>query len=181
MDLLTAYTLMEFEFGETQTNKYDNMKKNRIVMKPINYKRIVCLDAICLIIALFYFSSCNDDAPTLNEAERVTKLLANGTWSLSSVLVDDTDASELFEDFSITFTETSYTTTGTTPVWERNGMWSFVNADSPTQFIREDDVVVTIAAIEERMLTLELLWTTQTISGGRQLSIKGKHVFVLIR
>lgn len=134
-----------------------------------------------LVIILFGQSSCKDDSVSLTEGERVTKLLTDGTWSLSSVSVDDTEAGDLFEDFSITFTKTDYTTTGTTPVWARNGMWSFVNTNSPTHFTREDDVVVTIASIEEKMLTLELLWTTQTISGGRKLSIKGKHVFVLTR
>ena len=135
---------------------------------------------VCLLIC-FLFSACSDDPKPVTDAERVTKLLTNGTWALASVSVDDIEANDLFEDFTITFTETDYTTTGTTPVWERNGLWSFVNKDSPTQFIREDDVVVTIASIQEKMLTLELLWTSQTISGGRQLSIKGKHVFVLIR
>lgn len=152
-----------------------------VINKKKSLRILSFQNAPILIAVLLTIASCKEDPISITETERVTKLLTNGTWSLSSVLVDDTDASELFEDFSITFTKTGYTTTGTTPVWERNGMWSFVNADSPTQFIREDDVVVTIASIEEKMLTLELLWTTQTISGGRQLSIKGKHVFVLIR
>lgn len=152
-----------------------------VINKKKSLRILSFQNAPILIAVLLTIASCKEDPISITETERVTKLLTNGTWSLSSVLVDDTEASELFEDFSITFTKTDYTTTGTTPVWERNGMWSFVNADSPTQFIRDDDVVVTIASIEEKMLTLELLWSTQTISGGRQLSIKGKHVFVLIR
>lgn len=144
-------------------------------------QRINLANLVSLLLACLLLSTCGDDTGSLTEVERVTKLLTNGTWSLSSVSVDDAEAADLFEDFSVDFTETDYTTTGTTPVWPRNGVWSFVDTNSPTQFERDDEIVVTIISLEKKMLTLELIWTKQIISGGRTTAIKGKHVFVLQR
>lgn len=146
-------------------------------VKKINQVRPTFLLIVSLLLTT---TACKDDAPTLTEAEQVTKLLTNGMWSLSSVLIDDTQADDLFENFSLTFTKTGYTTTGTTPVWPRTGAWNFTNPDEPDQFIRDDEVKVDIISLSKNSLTLELNWTKETIVGGRLQSIKGKHVFVLI-
>ena len=97
---------------------------------------------ILLFVVLSLLSGCKKDAPkpVPTEAERVTTLLTAGKWNPSSsapnwVLVDGVDASELFVGFSITFTETGYTTTGTSPVWPATDTWKFLPG-STTEIIR---------------------------------------------
>jgi hypothetical protein len=135
---------------------------------------------ISFLLIPFLFCSCDEEAKPKTKAEAAIELLCKGDWHVSSIQVDGFDRSDLFENFSLTFTKTGYTTTGTTPVWPRTGAWSFTNSDEPDQFMREDEVKVDIISLEEDSLTLELTWTKQTIVGGRLQSIKGKHVFVLI-
>ena len=147
----------------------------------MNIQKINHIILVSIFVACMLLTTCSEDPKPLTEAEQVTKLLTNGTWTLASVSVDDTQANDLFEEFSLTFTKIGFTSTGTTPVWPRTGTWSFTNPDEPDQFMRDDEVKVDIISLEEDSLTLELTWTKQTIVGGRMLSIKGKHVFILIQ
>jgi hypothetical protein len=132
-------------------------------------------------LALIQLSSCGRDpdpvVPELTEAEKVATLLTAGRWPLTSVTVEGEDAAAIFKDFSITFTNTGYTTTGTTPVWKRSGTWAFTD-ESATKFMRDDNVEVTINAIDGQSLKLTLQWN-ETLYGGKGNALRGKHEFVL--
>jgi hypothetical protein len=140
-----------------------------------------CLFCIALITL---FASCGKDDPAVEpeptEQERITTLLTTAPWPLTSVVVEGENAAELFKDFSLTFTTTGYTTTGTTPVWARSGTWTFTD-DTAKKFKRNDNVEVTIESVDEKNLKLSLVWDRQITEGGRTKALRGKHEFTLTR
>ncbi len=129
-------------------------------------------------IVLLY--SCSDEPPA-TEADRVKKILVDGgNWQTTSVTIDGISSTELFTGFTIRFqANNSYTTTGTTPVWARNGSYTFTS-DQATSFTREDGVVVEIQSIDSSQITFRLTWTKTTIGSGRSSSITGVHIFTFI-
>ncbi len=156
-------------------------------MKPIAVLKnaLVALLAAGILLLLTTLTACKDDpepppAPEPTEAEKVTNILTGGTgrWPLTSVVVEGENAAELFKDFSITFTSTAFTTTGTTPVWPRNGTWSFTDATA-TKFKRNDNVEVTIESISDTQLKLTLFWEQERVEPGRTTALRGRHEFVL--
>lgn len=147
-----------------------------------------------LMFALFVLiTACGGDdgpgTPPPTEAELRTEILTAGTgkWNIpaaGAVTIGEgantIDATNLFENFSITFTQTGYTTTGDTPVWARSGTWSFTN-DAGTVFKREDNVEVTIIEISKTAMKLSLQWNQTTYEDGRSNSLAGKHVFTFLK
>lgn len=133
-----------------------------------------------LIIVLSTTFSCGEDAP-LKEEQRITNLLSVDNWAVNRVQVDGQDKSNLFVDFSLRFNkDKTYTTTGTTPVWPRSGTWNFKDVNNPITIVREDGLEVLINSLTESKLELELVWEKTTISGGKEMSVRGRHVFALI-
>jgi hypothetical protein len=140
-----------------------------------------------VIFSLLFFSNCkkkDDPEPEPTEEERVTALLTAGQWAPATgnwVVVDGVSVVELFADFKISFTNTGYTTTGTSPVWPQTGTWKF-KTGSTKIFIRDaDQVEVTIETLDEKNLKLSLFWDKETTKPGRTSSIKGKHEFTLTK
>lgn len=132
-------------------------------------------------------SSCKGDdggdgpttPKTLQDLAKEKMTAGTGTWPLTTVTIDGEDAASLFQNFSITFTNTSYSTTGTSPVWKANGTWSFLD-EGATKFKRDDDVEVLIEfSNNDKTMKLTLDWNQTTT--GRTESIPGKHVFILTR
>lgn len=145
---------------------------------------------LALIITLLVFVlACNDEpgaAPPTEAEKRAEILIAgNGTWTISTsggVLLGEgantIDVGELFQNFSITFTASGYTTTGTTPVWARSGTWAFTD-DSGTKFRRNDNLEVNVLEISATTIKLSLQWNETTYEGGRSKSLAGLHTFTL--
>lgn len=141
-----------------------------------------------LIVAIAVLGACGgsdpEPEPEPTEQEKVTALLTGGTgkWNPAAVsnwvTVDGVNASELFENFTITFTATGYTTTGTTPVWPRNGTWKFKDANATVLIRESDNKEVTIQSVNETTLRISLVWD-ETTYGGRNTSIGGTHEFTL--
>lgn len=146
------------------------------------WRNLLPLVVAASLSTLLTFSACKsgeDPQPEPTQAEIVTGILTKSKWPLTSVTVEGENAIDLFKDFSITFSATGYTTSGTTPVWARTGTWTFVDATTANKFKREDNVEVTIESISESQLKLTLTWDKTTYAGGRSNSLKGKHEFVL--
>lgn len=151
------------------------------------------LTALSLSVIMISFMACKgndpdpvDPEPTVKE-KRTEILLAGGSsWapSASGIKVDGVDVTEdLFDGFSIKFTSASqFTTTGTTPVWERSDTWSFKD-DNATAIIRQSDgKEITISSISDTELKLTLEWDEYTYEeGGRKKSIPGTYEFVLTK
>ena len=155
------------------------------------------LPVICLLTLCIAFMNCGGDSPQPNPPveptaeEIMTEALTTGggSWGLgagSTVVVtkgtNQIDVTEdLFNGFSITFSETGYTTTGTSPVWARTDSWLFKSNTEGTVLIRNSDgKEVTIKSISATELQLELYWDQNTNEeGGRTQSTMGTHLFTL--
>ncbi len=154
-------------------------------MKSTTLIKISLLASLVLVVC--GLNGCKSPDPGPTELEKYTTLLTAGKWSPSSatnwVIVNGVDVSELFKDFSITFTATGYTTMGTTPVWPRTDIWKFkteasVKAGVANIVIRNSDgSEVTIESLDDKSMKLTLLWNKETTEGGRTTSIIGKHEF----
>jgi hypothetical protein len=141
---------------------------------------------VLALLALTFLSGCGggngpEPEPEPTEQEKVTAKLIANVWKPAGtagwVTIDGFDAAELFTNFTITFTKTGYTTTGTTPVWPRSGTWKFLTG-STTVLVRDiDNLQVTINDLTDTNLKLTLYWATTTDDGGRQHSLAGTHVF----
>jgi hypothetical protein len=148
------------------------------------------LSVFVLLTVCITFVHCGGDDPKPDpeptQREKVTALLTanGGKWQPSGavgITVDGVDVtSELFENFSITFSETTFTTTGTSPVWLRSDTWTFKNDNADVIIRGQDGKEVSILEISETQLKLKLEWDeTTTTSGGRKKSLKGTHEFTL--
>jgi len=122
--------------------------------------------------------SCEEPV-SVPETERVTNLLKGSSWKISSVQVDGTSSS-LFTGMTLSFSNTTYSSTNASPVWPASGGWSFKD-DAATTIRRSDGVEVVIENISETALALNLTWAKQTLGSGRSKSISGKHRFSLTK
>jgi len=124
--------------------------------------------------------------PELTAVEKATALLTadGGKWNPAPlgdwVTVEGVNVTDLFKDFSITFTATGYTTSGTSPVWARTDTWSFKD-DTATTMIRKSDSKEVTVDVTETTLKLTVTWDQTTYEGGRTQSINGKHEFNLVK
>jgi hypothetical protein len=134
---------------------------------------------VLLASTLTGLSSC-DDTPPKTAQELVTEQLTAGPWRLETVTIEGEDGAQLFQNFGLTFTETGYTSTGTTPVWKRAGTWTFLNEEA-TRINRDNEVDIDIVSIDDTTLKLTLTWNQETFEGGRTKSLRGKHEFTLRR
>lgn len=156
-----------------------HMKKNAI--KTIKHGMQL------LIVAAWALFGCGGDDPKPTESERVTQLLTagSGTWtppSTGGITVDGVDVTEeLFPAFSITFSNETFSTTGSSPVWLRQDTWTFKDNAAKIIIRGQDQREITLTEISESQLKLTLEWPATTTSGGRAGSLKGKHEFLLTK
>lgn len=141
------------------------------------------LSSILLVSALLLLS-CKDDPKPVSKEKQVTTLLTEGgQWAPSgtaAITIDGLDVtSDLFKDFTITFTADKLFTTGTTPVWLREDTWRFKDNTATVMLRGQDDKEITIETVSKTELKLSLQWDKTTYEGGRQRSIPGKVVFTL--
>lgn len=140
-------------------------------MKALTYilPLIVCVSSLMLI------SSCDgDDGPTAQEAQ--LKKLTAKTWKVQSVKVDGVDHTGLFQNMSLTISNSSFTTSNGGPVWPPSGTWEFAD-EQGTTITRGDNVTITIEAVSDAELSLSLQWDETTFGPGREKSTNGMHAF----
>jgi hypothetical protein len=156
-------------------------------MKPLILRVIYAQVFTAILATTFLLSGCGggDEPAPPTKAEQVTTLLTTdgGTWTpavSSGVTIDGVDVTdELFAGFSLTFHESTFTTTGTSPVWLREDTWRFKDENADVIIRGQDDKEITIREISATQLKLTLEWTVTTTEGGREGSLKGKHEFIL--
>ncbi len=143
----------------------------------------ICLGVV-LPIMLLELSSCGgkggDPAPATPSAQDgvKTKLLASN-WALQSVTVDGVDQTTLYKGLTLKFSASTYTSTNGMAVWPASGSWTFGSTDG-TSITRDDGLPVTLD-VTETTLKLTLTWSKTTLGGGRLESIKGLHVFNMVK
>lgn len=139
---------------------------------------------VVTLLSIVLLNSCKKDDPSPTAAQKVTRILTagGGAWSPPStggVTIDGIDVTQdLFDGFSITFSDGALTTTGSSPVWLREDTWRFKDATATVILRGQDDKEIILEEVTKDQLKFSLEWD-QTTTGGRSRSLKGKHVFTL--
>lgn len=140
---------------------------------------IRCAIAILFLFACSQFMACSSGEPTPKSTpDQVTAKLTASPWKVRTVTVDGTDQSTLFNNFSIAFTATGFTTTNGGLVWPSNSTWSFTDANA-TAFERGDGLIIQLLDVSNTSLKMGLTWSKNTIGPGRIESVSGQHAFVM--
>jgi hypothetical protein len=154
-------------------------------MENILSKNLIACIAVIAFAGLLTLPGCSKHDAKPSEAKKVTDMLTagTGTWATSgagSITVGGIDVTQdLFPGFSITFSESTFSTTGTSPVWLRQDTWTFKD-ETATVIIRgQDSKEITLTQISATQLTLQLTWDQTTYAGGREKSVAGTYTFVL--
>jgi len=142
-------------------------------------KIISLLVSALLLAGLTFYSSCksDDSGPSISTSPQqlVTELLVNGSpWSGSSATGPNGSSND-FDNFSITWTATTYTSSGgLAGVWDdtNNGQWTFTSTDEndASTITRADGVEVSITVSETELV---LSFTIDGGSGGRTSGVAG--------
>lgn len=154
----------------------------------LHYGKIFATGCLVLAIVVMVPGCKKDDpAPVITEVQKVTQMLTSngGTWSASAanaITVDGIDVTQdLFPNFSITFSENTFTTTGTSPVWLREDTWNFKDATAQVIIRGQDSKELTITEISNTQLKFTMTWDQTTYEGGRKKSLAGDYIFTLTK
>ena len=133
---------------------------------------------IALLFGLVFAQGCGSSGsdPAPNTSDQVKAILTSGTWKINSVVVDGTDESGVYENLTLNFTSTAYSTTHGNAIWPASGEWSFSDTNGET-IKRSDGLLITVTSAEASKLILRLNWNSTTIGPGRVLSVGGTNVF----
>lgn len=137
-----------------------------------------------IVIALFIIlASCGEDGPGLTpeevEQERITNLLvttSGNPWQSSAVSVDGVDVSTEFNNLTVSFTETSFTTQNGGDLWPAGGTWNF-QSGSTAEIVRNDGLVMTISQINESSLVFTFTWDDTIFRSGKLGALQGNYIF----
>jgi hypothetical protein len=148
-----------------------------IARKPLFALHVLVITAVGLLLTI---AGCKNDDELTAQA-RITSILTSAeAWQNPEVTVDGIDYSDLYKDFSIKFTNSTYSTIKGSPVWAASGTWVFLNEEAT--FMKMDDFrEVEINSITNDFLELSFQWDENTFELGRINSVKGKQKFKLKR
>ncbi|MEK6780419.1 MAG: hypothetical protein AABY93_01855 [Bacteroidota bacterium] len=147
-----------------------------------NHKKIVTAFMLITILAtLIHLSGCgggsSDPTPTpITKQEEVSAKLTSATWKMQTVTVDGIDKTSVYQDLSLKFSATSFTSANGGAVWPASGTWTFTTADA-TAIKRDDGLEVTLQEVTDTSLKLALTWSKTTLGPGRIESVSGQNVF----
>jgi hypothetical protein len=144
-------------------------------------KKIVNQIVIVLAVgSLFFASGCKKGGGEPSPSDITSQQLISATWKVSTVTVDGTNQTALFDTMTLKFTATSYTTTNGGVVWPAGGTWAFVN-ENATTIKRDDGVEVALSDVSESGFKMTLVWNKRTLGSGRVSSVAGTHVFTMVK
>lgn len=137
---------------------------------------------VALVGGLLFVSGCKgkSEDPKPSKQDEVQAILISGNWRIQTVTVDGVDETDIYENLTLRFTATNYTSTNGLPVWPASGTWVFAN-DEATAFERNDGMLVEILEATSTSLKLGLAWDETTIGSGRASSVEGDHVFSFVK
>ncbi|GAB5523833.1 MAG: hypothetical protein Roseis2KO_17050 [Roseivirga sp.] len=94
-----------------------------------------------------------------------------GTWRLTSIGVDGNDVTPNYPGFTLSYTETSYTTTNAKTLFRASGTWSWADDVTSTLLNLDDGKTITIIGLDENTLRFSF---TQS-SGGVVAGVSGNY------
>ncbi len=133
---------------------------------------------LALMVSILSISiSCETkEVPEISQERLREIFLIGSTWRLERVTVDGMNETDTYRDLTISFSQSSYSTSNGRVIWPETGTWEFVD-DSNTVIRRGDGLLVTIQSITSNSLVLALVWESRSIDTGRKLAIAGNHIF----
>ncbi len=134
--------------------------------------------SVLVAFSILFLAACKSDDPQ-PEPVRILELLTANTWTVEAVTVDEMDQTNLFTGLTLSFTNTTYSTTNGGAVWPASGTWEFADASAKT-IVRDDGLQITISEVTSTSLRLALTWSTSTLGSGRTASVPGDHEFSFI-
>jgi len=128
-------------------------------MKHIKYITLISIIALTSII------SCKNEVTVTATEQAQNELLdaIQGTWSASEVRKDNTVITD-FNEFSLSITDQSYTTTNGSPVWPSSGSFDFSSAETENEFLRQDGRLFT-ASENNGTVTITIVYQEETARG----------------
>lgn len=140
---------------------------------------VSCLAIILVVVSL---SGCGESGatdPTPSAQDAIKEKLTANKWNLQTAMVDGTDKTAVYQNLSITFTASSYSSTNGGGIWPATGAWSFNSVDG-TSIKRDDGLVITVD-VTSTSLKLSFAWSKNTLSGGKIESVSGQHVLQFVK
>jgi ribosomal protein S11 len=109
--------------------------------------------------------SCKNEVTVTATEQAQNELLdaIQGTWSASEVRKDNTLITD-FNEFSLSITDQSYTTTNGSPVWPSSGSFDFSSAETENEFLRQDGRLFT-ASENNGTVTITIVYQEETARG----------------
>ena len=143
-------------------------------------KKIKYLSLLLLVIWLSGIFSCNKGKTEVNPQDQVkTKL--KGTWTIVFATRDNIDVTSDFNGFSITFTETGYSTNGGGVALPVSGAWAF-SGEKTDKVVFDGDIDVTLTfSNNDTNLRLEFTIPDTIYDLGRKEVLGGDYVFELTK
>ena len=138
-------------------------------MKNKRFDKII-ITPLLILACLALFNSCGgDDEPT--EQDLAFEKLS-GYWNLVSITVDGQPVERNYENFSLSFTETTYNTQNAGSLLSASGTWSWVNETTTNQIILEDGKTISIQSLTETSFRFSF----QESGGPVRSGIDGNYV-----
>lgn len=131
---------------------------------------------VLLLVLCLALSECKKEHDLTLKEQVTIQLSSAEAWEDPITTVDGVDFSDVYKDFEIAFSNTTYTTTSGAPIWGSSGTWVFAN-DEATRLLLDGLTDVEINSIDNDFLELSLHWDQDTFEPGRVKSVKGKHKF----
>src|SRR6478609_5062753 len=128
-----------------------------------NYSKHAIASTILMIVIflmlMLQLSSCKKEEPSIQETEKVKKVLTSTTWKMQTVTVDGTDETSMYTGLTLKFTDGHYSTTNGKVVWPASGVWIF--ADNTGKLItRGDGLEISVQQIDTDKLVLNFTCAT---------------------
>ncbi|MGK7393721.1 MAG: hypothetical protein ACNS62_04075 [Candidatus Cyclobacteriaceae bacterium M3_2C_046] len=137
--------------------------------------------SLLALLSLTLLMNCGGDDDPSPQQQLTNQLINNGTaWTIDggSVTVDGAQPDADWSNFEVTFTDATFTTTGSPApeVWPSSGTWSFPDETTTSQIVTGDGVIISLNVTDN---TLNLSFVAPWGIQGRVTSIGGDYNFTL--
>jgi hypothetical protein len=144
-------------------------------------KKLICLVIIFISFGVF-LDGCKEDDPTAQAITTDALINDSKAWTIAggTVTLDGGDVTDSFSNFQITFTGTTYSSSGGGDVWPdaTNAAWTYDGTDvaDASTIIPASQVEVQIVVTKGSQLSLTF---TVTDAGARRNGLSGNYTFEL--
>ena len=143
-------------------------------------KTLLIMINIFVLLSLTLYSSCDKAEAVVDILPTEQELFVidiSKTWDISnqgSITKDGVDITSQFPDFTLTFGNKTYSSSGGLNLWlDGSGTWDFANAETTTPIILEGITMDVTLSSSSVALSFTL---GSTPIGGRNSSVSGNYI-----